>query len=684
MSTRLGRWLARENARQGRTVALEEALLARRTGRYAWYRLRLFLAGYLIESATHAVVAVVLLGTVGGPGATLVIGVHAAALLGAHAWWGVCEGLRTEVRERQRGGRAHRVPEVIAAWTTLSYVVAGVVLIGGAAWSLAQAVIGAFDVADALVAITALRVALEVLTRTLHSGVYATRRVYIPITATAAPQLLAAAVLLTGVPDALVVAALVTALLGPALQLRYTARVYAFAGIGLRRVARPVAPRVAWRQVRPSAGEALGGAVGHTATGLDAVVVLALLANGAQAVYLVLPTITAAAAWARLPYFDLKRLELRLFANLRRRFEHDTDRLAVLVGVVLGLVAAAVAAATGEPLPVAVALVAFLTARSFLACAQVQAFAVRAYGELAATGLCCAAGMAAVGATVQGAAARVVGVAVVAVATAAVLQMIASARTRRARPAALLTLEWLRVLGATRRPVEIGTARLAVPTGRAGADAARWQLDTLAGQLARRVGRTGAAAWLPPDRVVWAAARAPMINGGAPVGAAWLQETTGGLVDRVRVAEHADGEHALLAVARSGLLGRPGAALGRAVLPVDLAAARRSYRELVPTGVVLSPDEPVPASVRALSGRDLADVLADATDFARALDVPRRRAHTDVTSLCVGGELRLLFLGGSRRWHEHVRALNLRAAVAGAVGDPIGTGATGGLGGRST
>ncbi len=675
MTARLARWLAKENARQARVVVLEEALLARRTGRYAWYRLRLFLAGYLIESATHAVLAVALLSAIDGPGATLVVGVHAAALLGAHAWWGACEGLRTEVRERQRAGRAHRIPEVIAAWTTLSYVLAGAVLVAGAAWSLVQAATGAFDVADALVAITALRAALEVPVRALHSGVYATRRVYAPVAANAAPHLLSAAVLLTGVPAALVVAALVTALLGPALQLRYTARVYAFAGIGLRRVLLPGPPRAAWREVRPAAREALGGTVGHTATGLDAVVVLALLSGGAQAVFLVLPTITAAAAWARLPYFDLKRLELRLFANLRRRFQHDTDRLAVLVGLASGLVAGTVTTVAGEPPAVAVALVAFLTARSFLACAQVQAFAGRAYGELAATGLCCVAAMAVAGATVRGEAARVAAVAVIAAATAAVLHLTASARTRRAQPSGLLTLEWLRVLGATRGPVEIGTARLAVPAGRAGADAARWQLDTLAGQLARRIGRGGAAAWLPPDRVVWAA-----IDTAPPVGAAWLQETTGGLVDRVRVAGHADGEQALLTVAGSGLLGRPGAALHRAVLPVDLAAARRTYRELVPAGVVLSPDEPIPASVRALSGRDLADVLADATEFARALDVPRRRAHTDVTSLCVGGELRLLFLGGSRRWHEHVRALNLRAAIAGATGDPIGTGATDRLG----
>lgn len=363
MTARLGRWLARENARQARVVVLEEALLARRTGRYAWYRLRLFLAGYLIESAAHAVLAVTLLSAVDGPGATLVVGVHAAALLGAHAWWGACEGLRTEVRERQRAGRAHRIPEVIAAWTTLSYVLAGAVLVVGAAWSIVQAATGSFDVADALVAITALRVALEVPVRALHSGVYATRRVYAPVAANAAPHLLSAAVLLTGVPAALVVAALVTALLGPALQLRYTARVYAFAGIGLRRVLRPGPPRTAWREVRPTAREALGGTVGHTATGLDAVVVLALLSGGAQAVFLVLPTITAAAAWARLPYFDLKRLELRLFANLRRRFQHDTDRLAVLVGLASGLVAGAVTTVAGEPPAVAVALVAFLTAR---------------------------------------------------------------------------------------------------------------------------------------------------------------------------------------------------------------------------------------------------------------------------------------------------------------------------------
>ena len=40
-----------------------------------------------------------------------------------------------------------------------------------------------------------------------------------------------------------------------------------------------------------------------------------------------MPTIRAGADWAALLYFDLKRLELRLFTNLRKRFERELQRL---------------------------------------------------------------------------------------------------------------------------------------------------------------------------------------------------------------------------------------------------------------------------------------------------------------------------------------------------------------------
>ena len=64
---------------------------------------------------------------------------------------------------------------------------------------------------------------------------------------------------------------------------------------------------------------------------------------------------------------------------------------------------------------------------------------------------------------------------------------------------------------------------------------------------------------------------------------------------------------------------------------------------------------------------------ADAVAFARDLRVGRRRSRFDVTALCAGGELRVIFVAEPRagkknraRWRREVTRLNVHAAVGGA------------------
>ena len=61
-------------------------------------------------------------------------------------------------------------------------------------------------------------------------------------------------------------------------------------------------------------------------------------------------------------------------------------------------------------------------------------------------------------------------------------------------------------------------------------------------------------------------------------------------------------------------------------------------------GLVYAPGEPAPAALAALPGPELRAILADATAFARDLGVRRRRSRFDVTPLCAGGQLELIFV----------------------------------------
>ena len=108
-----------------------------------------------------------------------------------------------------------------------------------------------------------------------------------------------------------------------------------------------------------------------------------------------------------------------------------------------------------------------------------------------------------------------------------------------------------------------------------------------------------------------------------------------------------------------------------------MAAVRRTFHELLPGGTVYAPDEPVPEALAALPPSERRAIFFDAVAFARDLGVGRRRSRFDVTALCAGGELRLIFIADRHvsrrtraRWHARVVALNVRAAVGGVRARP--------------
>jgi hypothetical protein len=477
-----------------------------------------------------------------------------------------------------------------------------------------------------------------------------------------------------------VIGSLLTTAVLTGLSLLYTRRVYHFLGFSPIREAGGDAMR---ESLRGATREFFVAGTSHAVMALDALAVLALLlgakvdSKSLVVLFLTMPTIRAGAEWARLLYFDLKRLELRLFTNLRKRFERHTLQLAWLLALVFWAVAAGIA--TGyygsDVGGLALALLGFFVARSLLARAQIQAFAEGAYAEVLATGALCLVGFAAVALFADGETARLAAVGVVAAAcTAALSRYRRSVRTRGEPGTALLTLEWLRRLGNVRAPVRIGSARVVSAAGpdrldaRSREDRTRWRLSQLAARTARRLGPSGAAAWIGPDRLVWfePADESPRVT------VDWLQPASGGLMATVEEQKSATGEEALLAAGRGKLVGYASQHLLEPVFPVDVEAARRTFEELVPNGVVYSPDEPVPPKLAALKASELRMILTDAVVFARDLRGGRPRSSYDVTALCSGGELRLIFVADPKgrrqaraRWRQLVTALNVRGAIGG-------------------
>ena len=678
------RWLQRQAAKEQRSVLLEEGLLGDRLGKYARYRLRYFFINFGVDTAVHTITVLFLFRLHWGNFLPILIA-HAAVSLGSSFWWGALEAMRGQVRDLHRSGKPRRMAQVIGGWLAFSVVLAlGLVVLAGG-WITWHALGAGFGAPEAYVAVLLLRLAAELPSRCYHSGIYALRRVYKPFVAVIGPQLIELVIIVTAFRVlglwALVIASVIVTTLLTLVTVRYTGKVYRFIGV----VPRPqFALPLIRRSLRGTGREALQAGAANTVIALDSLVVFAVLYGAGRrsealvVLFLIMPSIRASADWARLFYFDLKKLELRLFTNLRVRFERHSARVAWLLAVGFWAVAASVATAFyGRALHIPyLSLLVFFLSRSLLARVQVQAFAEGAYAPILATGTALVAGLVASNFSTTTDDARLTAIALVTAACASLLSYLRRRTAARGDPGeALLTLEWLRRLGAITEPVRVGSARVLPASGpdrvdaRTLEDQVRWRLNELADRTARRLGDHGAAAWLGPDRLVWF----ELADGPEHVPTTWLQFASGGLVAEAGLRSCPSGEEALLTAGHSGLLGPASSHLLTPVLPVDVAEARLRFAGLFPGGIAYSPREPIPTGLAALSASELRAILADAVAFARDLGVRRRRSNFDVTTLCAGGELQLIFVVALNtdkktrgKWRLHVTRLNVRAAIGGA------------------
>jgi hypothetical protein len=695
----LSRWFERRSRREQRAVFLEDALLSDRSCAYAWYRLRYFSLHYLAAAFLHGIV-VLLLASIFSQRAFVEIAlVHAVAGLLTSFWWGGLEVMRGRIRELRRHGRPHLIAEEIGRWLCLAIALATATLLAAGSWAAWHVFVAeqAFEASDLYVLSIALGLALTLVNRCFHSGVYAIRRIYRPLAAIVIVQLVGFGTLPALWPWlgawSFPLAAIVSTLTTAGITLHYTARVYRFFDfrpLELASLRRPRLPRrVPW-------GEFFAAGSSYGVMKLDAFLVLSLFgmsSTGAQPglfalLFAMSPTIRAGFDWAQLFYFDFKRLEVRPFSNLRRRYERFVIRLASVLGVVFWLFGSlTVLAVYGHGLGIATALfLPFFLSRSLVAYLQIRAYAARHYAELLGSGAVCLAGMFALRLPDLADTTRLVLLSASPLAAFGVLAL--RQRFEQAAsgaPGALAFTEWLATVSAADGAVRVRALRFeeSAQANRPNAAAnetetdeteedQRWKHVQVAQQIARRLGRDAAVTVLHPSRILW------LEHATEPAGPSqeFLAGLGAGLVREIaETGVEPDGRAALRAAALRGLLG---SALARAHTAGESAASiedlRRSFERAFPKGAVYAPDETPPALLRSLPARDRRSLLFDALRFSKDFRPSGPGSRYDVTALCESGDLRLLFVADRRadrrlrsRWRARIQQANLGLALGAAV-----------------
>jgi hypothetical protein len=669
----LTRWFERQARRERRAVYLEEALLGRRFWRYALYRLRFFFVRYAVASATHAATVLLLYRFFDRTHFVIVLVVYALASVVTGFWWGALEALRAEVRRLYRIRAPHLIPETIGGWLSLSLQLALATAMGASAWLAVQAVrAGTLRPAELYVYAILLRLSLQFFTRAFHSGIYAIRRIYRPLPAILAVELLSVVVALLLTPLlgawALPVGALAAVPTVSGLSVYFTGRAYRFLGLSPR-------PFVSLGRLhlppRRTLRDFLGGGFSYALAGVDSLLVLVFFTTGRHTVgktglfalfFLLAPTVRAGSEWAQLLYFDLKRLELRLFRNLLRRFRRSVLQLAVAMGLLFSGVAVSVGALVyrGDLSDLAWTLVPFFVAMSLLAAVHIAAYADGSYVALALNALLCLGGYVAVRLTVHGNRDTVLLLAAVAFGG-VVLLLLRPERLRSGGGRLLAPAEWLADIRTVEAPVTVCAAHFYREDAPDDDDA--WRRNQVAVRIARRL-RGGTATLIEPDVLVW------FEPGAESVGTS-VAALSGGLLGWRGSCRRTTGRDALREAALTGLLGGAFSDLVRGRRrPLDVDELRRSFARMFTSGIVYAPDEPASPRLAALAVEDKRAAIADAVAFARELRVWRPRSRFHVTALCTAGELRLIFLVSRKaperlraRWEARVVRANLEAAL---------------------
>lgn len=674
--TQLDAWLRERASRDQKIPLVESALFAGRFGAYTFFRLRLFALRTIVATLTHVARLTLLWAAFSRETFVQLLLFEAAVGLAGSFWWGALEPMRDHVRRLHRNGRTHLVRQFLERWLAVALIAAGIVIVAGAVWVALRP--APFDPAALYGVALFIRLALQIVTRTYHSGLYALRRVYRPSWAVIGVEVALIAVVIAAWPLAgawaLPGGLMAAAIIGAMLTWHFTRRGFVFFGVTPR-----WASREAWRgRWHVPWRELVAAGLSYAMVKFDAVLVFALFKEepaqpGVIELFMLFfaisPAIQAGVDWAQLFYFDLKRLDHPTLAALLNQYRRYVGRVAWAMGIASWLLACVTVSIVylRTLTSIYALLLPLFLSRSLAAAAQIQAFSARRYGTLLATASLWLVVFAVIS-RVPDVLARLTILSLASVAVAVVLTRVKPANMVRERFVGVL--EWLHLLAGVQGRVRVGSAIIR-PTRRRTArrgDAARnngGAERVFARRLARHLAEGGAVTCLPEGRIAWFEPAADARLGGPS-----MAVLSGGLVQRTYdTVEHPDGSAALRGAWRDQGLD---AVFGRAELDVtfelSIGDLEERFRQWFPDGSVIAPGAPSPtAADLPAAWRRL--ILRDATRFMARLE-PAANSPVDVTALCLRGQLHRVFvvrrtdrMDVRRRWRSVIKRANLLAAL---------------------
>ena len=368
-------------------ASLQQALLGANLD-YLRYRFRYLILNNLLATGLH-LFEFYLLGLYFNSAQFFsLILLRAFTLIIKNTWWGMLEGLREQVRRYSSYNKRHWIPKEISCWFYSAAVLAAIIFILGilSLWQFFPENKTHSSERFMFYGLAMLiQLAGDMLTRVIHSGIFATQRIYRPWWSIPLAEVLGFMTIMLLLPFArawcLPISYIVFSFTALYMTWHYAQKAY-------RLRSQTILFKISWRDFSawwnrlPLSNILLAG-IASAAMSLEGIILWLLQPLIKtdpllfKLVYLLSPQISAGFDWARMCYFDLKKLHAPKWAIFLPRFYKYLWLCSAVMGVIFWLLGCVTTRLFLPEISI-ITLLCFLPlfiGRSFLAFCQIKLFA---------------------------------------------------------------------------------------------------------------------------------------------------------------------------------------------------------------------------------------------------------------------------------------------------------------------
>jgi len=401
-------WFLQQQDRQERFSSLSDLMFDESHVQYPIYRLSLFNFKVMTLFITHAVLFYYMFQEFSSHTFTFLISISSWKIFFMSLWWGGLETLRTQVRYAYRAKNLQEVNKTIGFWISLSMILCLPLLAasGYFVYEIFERLPRRLPIVEQLyLLITFVSLVIHLPVSVFHAGIYSFTRIIRPQFSVILSHLLGLSTLMITWPIigmyAIILAIFIQAITTSCLTYHYTLYMYKLYDLW------PEKPKRKEFRKRllnlPIINFFVGGAA-NIFIAIDAILIIVFYFFSlgkpqyvlyVQIIYLISPLIRATSDWARLFYFDRKKLEKSRLTLFVQQYDRIVDKVAAFMGFFFGIysIIACLVLITSDSGLLTLTLMPFFILRAMIANLQVKTFCENRFFDLIVSGIFLVAGI---------------------------------------------------------------------------------------------------------------------------------------------------------------------------------------------------------------------------------------------------------------------------------------------------